>query len=391
MRHVPDSERRARLAVRHALGSQHQVATPEAATLAMTAMHSTEPATVYLSYWARVRSLTIADVDRALYSGRTLVKQLAMRRTLFVFPRDLLAAVLASASARVAVNERARLAKDLVSAGITSDGGAWLDQARAAVLAALADAPAGLTAAELRAAVPFIDVKFDPPSGEPWSVSRLLVGLGAAGDIQRAENTGHWRTSRPRWTLTHHWYDAGPPVSSSDGYRELVRRWLYSFGPGTEADLVWWLGSTKSVVRAALAELGAVSVGLDGGDTGWLLPDDLDVVDTPTPWVALLPVLDPTVMGWRSRDFYLGPHAERLFEARGNAGTTAWVDGRIVGCWVQDSAGRVHVSLVDEVSPEARQALDTEAERLTDWLAGERVGMVYVSPAMKDALSSLPS
>ena len=68
----------------------------------MTVLHSTEPATVYLSVRARVDGVTVADVDRALYEDRTLVKQLAMRRTLFVFPRDLLPAAWGSASARVA-------------------------------------------------------------------------------------------------------------------------------------------------------------------------------------------------------------------------------------------------------------------------------------------------
>ena len=59
--------------------------------------------------------------------------------------------------------------------------------------------------------------------------------------------------------------------------------------------------------------------------------------------MALLPVLDPTVMGWKERGFYLGPHGPALFDRNGNAGTTAWVDGRIVGCWVQDAEGVVHV------------------------------------------------
>jgi len=93
MRHVSDDERRARLAERHALAPVDRVDSPEAATRAMTELHATEPATVYLSCWARVRSLSLTDIDRALYDDRTLVKQLAMRRTLFVFPRDLLPAV----------------------------------------------------------------------------------------------------------------------------------------------------------------------------------------------------------------------------------------------------------------------------------------------------------
>src|SRR4051794_17668651 len=108
MRHVTDAERRRRLAVRHALAPAHRVASTETATRAMTVLHATEPATVYLSCWARCGSLMIADVERALYEERSLFKQLAMRRTVFVFPRDLLAAAWPSASARVARSERAQ-------------------------------------------------------------------------------------------------------------------------------------------------------------------------------------------------------------------------------------------------------------------------------------------
>lgn len=124
MHHVTDDERRARLAVRHALAPGSRVHSPEAATVAMTALHATEPATVYLSCWARTHTATVADVDAALYGDRRLVKQLAMRRTLFVFPRELLPGVWPSASARVAATERTRMAKDLVRAGITDDGDA---------------------------------------------------------------------------------------------------------------------------------------------------------------------------------------------------------------------------------------------------------------------------
>ena len=54
-----------------------------------------------------------------------------MRRTLFVFPRDLLPAAWGSASARVADAERARMAKDVEKAGLAADGDGWLDRARA--------------------------------------------------------------------------------------------------------------------------------------------------------------------------------------------------------------------------------------------------------------------
>ncbi len=384
MRHVTDDERRARLAVRHALAPAFRTSSPEAAVGAMTVLHATEPATVYLSSWARVASLTRADVDRALYDDRSLVKQLAMRRTLFVFPRDLLPAVWPSASARVAATERARMARDVVKAGLDDDGDAWLDRARHEVLDVLAAAPEGRSAGDVRRAVPMIDVKVAVSAGEVWTASRVLTHLGATADIVRGTNDGRWYSSRPRWTLMHQWLDDVPqPWEAAAGYRELVRRWLHTFGPGTEDDIVWWLGSTKAVVRAALAELDATAVSLDHGGTGWLLADDLDEVADPGPWVALLPVLDPTIMGWQHRDFYLGPHRAQLFDTRGNAGTTAWVDGRAVGCWVQDDAGVVEVRLLEHVAARARRALDAEAARLTGWLEGLKVGSVYGSPAMK--------
>lgn len=387
MRHVSDDERRARIGVRHALAPSFRVDSPEAATRAMTVLHATESATVYLSCWARVRSLDATDVDNALYDQRSLVKQLAMRRTLFTFPRDLLPAAWSSASARVANTERARMAKDVVKAGIAVDGNDWLDRARAEVLTLLTDAPEGLSALEVRQAVPMIDVKVEGSAGEIWSAPRVLTHLGATADIMRGNNTARFPVSRPLWTLTRHWLDDAPTdLESADGYREIVRRWLHSFGPGTEDDIVWWLGSTKTVVRAALAELEAVAVSLDSGDTGWLLPDDVATVSDPGPWVALLPVLDPTIMGWKNRDFYLGPHRNQLFDTRGNAGTTAWVDGRVVGCWIQDAAGGVHVRVLESVSADAQRALDAEAVRLTEWLGGVKIGTGYVSQAMKQAV-----
>lgn len=48
----------------------------------MTVLHATEPATVYLSYWSRATAPRVADMDRALYGDRSLVKQLAMRHRL---------------------------------------------------------------------------------------------------------------------------------------------------------------------------------------------------------------------------------------------------------------------------------------------------------------------
>jgi hypothetical protein len=399
MRQVSDGERRHRLARRHALAPGHRADGPESATRAMTVLHATEAPSVYLSLWARVDGVTVADVDRALYDERTLVKQLAMRRTLFVFPRDLLPAAWGSASARVAAAHRVRLAKDVELGGLAADGAAWVDVAEEATLAHLAS---GIerSAQQLRGEVPELAGRIEMSPGKSYGgnypiAPRVLTQLGVEAKIVRGRNGGHWRTARPQWTATATWLcrDGGEvpePAKEREGYAELVRRWLATFGPGTEADIVWWLGSTKSAVRAALADVGAVEVGLDSGATGWVPPDDALLFeageDAVEPWAALLPVLDPTVMGWKERDFYLGSHGPMLFDTNGNAGTTAWWDGHIVGCWVQDPDGVVVLNLLDDVGADARAALDAEATRLTTWLDGHRVSTVYPSIAMKQAL-----
>ena len=318
VRHVADDERRARIAQRHGIAPGARLPDAVAATEAMTVLHATEPATVYLSLHARVDGLTVADVDRELYERRTLVKQLAMRRTVFVFPRDLLPAAWGSSSARVAAQLRPRLAKDVEQGGLAADGAAWVDRACAAVLARLADG-SELSAKALREELPELEGRIDVAVGKAYGANvamspRVLTQLGVEALVTRGRNGGHWRISRPQWTSMAAWLGdvAASPMKAAEGWAELVRRWLWTFGPGTAADVQWWLGATVGIVKQALADVGAVEVSLDetsggqtGDQTGWLLPDDVDEVTHDEPWVALLPVLDPTVMGWKSRAFYL--------------------------------------------------------------------------------------
>jgi hypothetical protein len=385
MQAVTEDQRRARLAARHGLATR--VPSVERAVQQMTCLHATEPATVYLSVAARV-DCGRDDVDRALYQDRSVAKQLAMRRTLFVFPRDLLPAVWGSASDRVHQQLAARLAKEVEANALATNGAEWVARMSQTVLDSLAhDGPA--TTAQLRERIPELALRLRMSPGKAYGgefpvAPRLLSTLGAAGQVMRGANLGDWHTSRPLWTLTEDWL--GAPVTradAEDGYRDLVGRWLRTFGPGTEADLVWWLGATKSVVRRALGELGAVEVAVGGG-AGYLLPDDLEEVPEPEPWAALLPVLDPTTMGWKERAFYLDAEdVPQLFDRNGNAGTTAWWEGRVVGCWVQDPDGVVSVVPTRDIGADGTRALEVEAARLTTWLAGQRVGTVYWSPLMR--------
>ena len=353
----------------------------------MVCLHATDPATVYLSAQARVDGMAVSDMERALYVDRSLVKHLSMRRTLFVFPRATLSVAQAGASDRVADGERRRLIRDVEEAGIQKNGGRWLKKAGEQVLTALSDGREA-TSSELRDEIPSLEGAIAYGEGKSWAGNnpvgpRVLTTLSAAGRIVRASNDGGWTVSRPRWTSTKAWLgDEIAPLSEAEGVAGLVERWLGAFGPGTVADIKWWLGSTVAAVRRALVDLGAIEVDLDG-QTGFVLPDDLDATAPVEPWAALLPPLDPTTMGWFERAWYLGSYKAELFDTNGNAGPTAWWDGRIVGGWQQGETGDVVLQLLEDIGKRGRRALEDEATRLTEWLGGTRVMARFPSPLSK--------
>jgi hypothetical protein len=391
LRTVPDAERRARLGVRHALAPDHRAGSVEAAVAAMTCLHATEPASVHLSAWAR-SGATRDDVHRALHEDRSVVLQLAMRRTVFAFPRDLLPATLGSASARVAAQLAARLAKEVEQHGIADDGPAWVAETCAATLTRLHEAPA--TTQALREELPVLAARMQLAPGKPYGTEvpvapRLLGVLAADGRIVRGRPAAGWKTSRPVWATAEDWLGAPPaPLEPRAGYAELVRRWLWSFGPGTEDDLVWWLGATKGAVRHALSDVEAVPVALEDGGRAWLHPEDTGVVEAPDPWAALLPALDPTTMGWKGRGFVLGDLGPRLFDRNGNGGPTAWWAGRVVGGWRQEDDGTVVVVPARALPRAARRPLADAAERLTAWFDGEVVRTIYQSPLARAAAAT---
>lgn len=123
------------------------------------------------------------------------------------------------------------------------------------------------------------------------------------------------------------------------------------------------------------------------GGTGWLLADDLDTVANDEPWVALLPGLDPTTMGWKERDWYLPPeHVSLLFDRNGNAGPTVWVDGRVVGGWVQRRSGEIAVRLLEDVGRERAAQVDAAAAGRRDLLGDARFTIRFPAPLQAELL-----
>jgi hypothetical protein len=392
MQRISVEERRARIGRRHRLVPSAQAAGPLAVAESLVALHATDPATVHLSVAARVPGSEVAGTERALYEDRTLIRMLGMRRTVFVVPTAFAPVIQSACADDIAIKQRRLLVKHLVEAEIAPDSdaaGRWLRSVEESTATALSLRRTA-TAAELSADEPRLRTRLAMAPGksyatQPYVTSRVLFQLAAEGRIVRGRPLGTWLSGQHQWSPAAAWLADGAAVKppADQARAELARAWLAAFGPGTQADLQWWSGWNGSQTKAALAAISAVQVQLDG-EVGYVLPGDEDPVPEPEPWVAFLPALDPTPMGWQGRDWYLGAHKSRLFDATGNVGPTIWLNGRIVGGWGQPDSGEVRYKLLEDIGADAGAAVEAEAARWTDWLAGVRVTPRFRCPLERE-------
>ena len=209
----------------------------------------------------------------------------------------------------------------------------------------------------------------------------------------RSRPSGSWINSQYRWAAMDDWVPGGiVGMDPREASAELVARWLRSFGPATTADVQWWTGWTLGDTRRALDDAGAAAVAMEtgGGDTdAWLAPDDLDPVRGSATWVALLPGLDPTTMGWKDRSWYLDAEtASRVVDRNGNAGPTIWVDGRVVGSWAQREDGTIALGWLAHAPRSRRAQVEEAALELEGLLGDTRVKVRFPAPIQAELLSS---
>ncbi|WP_042382507.1 winged helix DNA-binding domain-containing protein [Streptacidiphilus melanogenes] len=384
---IDTAERRARVTARLLVRRDGPLAVADD----LVALHATDAATVYLSLAARLAAPGVDAVERALYDDVSLVRLLAMRRTLFVVPVDLAPVVDTAAARAIAAKEREKLLVFLDEGG--GWDAAWLAAAEQETLTALKRLGPS-SGQELGAAVPALQERVTVAAGKPYEAvqtvaSRVLRVLAAENRIRRDRPRGSWTSSAYRWVESAPW----PELPVEKARAELVRRWLASYGPGTEDDLKWWTGWPLGAVRKALAAVGAEPVALPQGEPagreGYVLPGDAGATPPAEPRAALLPALDPTAMGWRERSWYTdAAHADRLFDRTGNIGPTVWWDGRVIGGWAQAPDGSVVWRLLEDAGADALSAVRAEADRLTAFLGDARVTPRFRTPLERELSGS---
>jgi hypothetical protein len=383
-RTITVKQRRRAMVCRHHLAGDAD--DPEAVTRALIALHATDPASVYLSVLARSAVSTLADVADALYQRRSLVRWMAMRRTLFVFAREDIPTVQAAVSTPLAAMLRRRLIGRLERNGtdpqIDGDVGRWLADVEDRTEEALArrDTATGLQLADDEPALR-TRILARAPSDRPQNLTTpLLTLMSTDGRLVRATPTGAWTSRQHRWEPVFRWWPEGlTPVDPTDAQRDLARRWLARFGPATTEDLRWWTGWSSTTTRRALQRLEIEEVDLHGQAGIILARCSEDSAGGPA--ATLLPALDPTPMGWKNRDWFLGIDPSLVFDRAGNIGPTLWWDGEIIGSWAFAPNGDLRTKVVADRGTEAQAAIKRAASQLHARLNG-----AAVTPAVRTPL-----
>lgn len=393
-RHITDEERRSRLALRHRLVPAERTDDVTQIVDDVVALHSSDPATVFLSVAVRMVHPSVEVIEAALYEDRTLLRHHAMRRTLWVMTPETARRAHASSTEKILGKEVEKAISWLAAADGVDDPARWFEESTERLIEVVRR-HYPITTREVGVEVPDIAaVKLVAAPGTRNAVgvkahSRLLMLAAFEGRLVRTAPVGTWISSQYRWAPIEDWHvDRLDTMELREAAAGMLDHYLRRFGPATETDLAWWTGWTKTQVRQALADIDAEQVTLDGDGAGWVAAGDAASVAEAEPWVAVLPGLDVTTMGWKERDFYLDPAlVPRLFDRNGNAGPTIWMDGRVVGGWAQRPDGTLALDLPKGFPAERRHELDAEIDRLRDFIGDIRFRPRFPSPNQKELLS----
>ena len=370
---IDAEERRARLAERHRLLSRTRTDDLPQIADDLVALHSSDPVTVFLSAMARMAHPSIEAVEQALYADRSLIRHHGMRRTLWVATPPVARLIHAAATRDLVANERRRTSQLLAAADVENPE-QWLAEAELQVLADLREHGPS-TAREVGQRVEALRHRLQLAPGKAYAAAqsahtRVLYILGFTGQMLRGRPSS-WINGAYAYADAESWLPGGlGELDAQQAAAELANRWLQRFGPGTTADLQWWMGWTVRRTKQALSDCGAVEAELEG-EAGWLAAEDppLGPVE---PWVAVLPGLDPTIMGWKLREWYLPKTSLEVFDTVGNGGPSLWVDGRVVGAWAQSKEGSIHTHYFERVAASRRREIDQRIEQLKSWIGDTR-------------------
>ena len=339
-----------------------------------------------LSAGRRIAGATRADVRRALWEERSLVKTFGPRGTVHLLPAADLPMWTGALSA--------------VSSPKHPDGIRFTPGQAEEVIAAIGDAlaDAELTVGELTEAI--------ADRAGQWAVEQTMEAFGGKWPRWRQLTSaaahrgvlcfGPSRGRNVTYTSPRRWLPGFRPAEADAALRALVIRYLHAYGPATPQHFARWLGIPARHATGVFAELaGEAELAEElervevNGEPAWSVAGDTKTPPEPHRGIRLLPYFDAYVVGCQPREWlYPGPATSRALTPAGQAGNypVLLIDGVVGGVWHQRLSGRklaITVEPLRELTAAQRRQLDDDAQlvgSVTETAVTLTVGAVTVGP-----------
>src|SRR2546428_2645277 len=323
-----------------------------------------------IALWARLRQVTIEDVERARVQRRTIVKTWSMRGALHLHASNDLLLV----QGGLMPTRLPREQKWIERSG-------WKEEETTAmILDALKDGP--LTRGQLvRYLAKRLGTKTKDWMDGGWG--RTTVGSSTAWQLVRPAVVrglvcfGPSDGQEITFTRVDRWLRKPRSMPAEEEAEEaLVRRHLRAFGPADAKDLWSWSGVYVRRIRVILNRLRDELVDVNTGRRrGFLLRKDLPDLEkgaSEPGTVRLLPSFDPFLLGHRDRDHLVDrTHYKQVYKEQGWLAPVVLVDGRVAGTWSyqrQPRKLRVDVKMFTAFNQETRAKAKEEAHDLSRFL-----------------------
>lgn len=299
--------------------------------------------------WAvglRLRSATVADVERAVADAR-IVRTWPMRGTIHLVLAEDVGWMLKLAASRLIARDGRRLRQlELDEEIMERCGGIFRD--------ALGGGKR-LSRPEMMRLLGDAGIRTDGQRGY-----HVLWYLSQAGLIC----PGPMRDKQQTFVLLDEWVPDPRKLSREESLAELAGRYFASHGPATVHDFARWSGLTVTESREAVeaATPGLAPEKIDGREY-WASEDARGRVASDGPGVHLLPGFDEYLLGYKDRGAVLAAeHASRIVPGgNGVFLPTIVIGGQVVGIWRRKLKKK---SVGITLSPFTR--LDDAEGRITD-------------------------
>ena len=314
-----------------------------------------------LAISARVAGITSKEIREALWVERSLVRAWTVRGTIHIVPATDLPLWVAAVGNSRYWESKAWLDREGLAAREA-------DAIFATVIDLIGEAPR--TRAEIAdAVVARLGTRFRPKITSMWG--DLLGPVAYMGKLCFGPTVG------PNVTFVRadRWVRTWPRHDPEDAWRDLVTRFLRTYGPTTMEGISRFFGLANPTARSVVGSVDDATEVTIEGRKAWILRDDRPV-RARTSGVRLLAQYDNYVIGSHPRDTLIAPAAQKRIRAyrrgqwEGAVGVPVLVvDGVVAGVWEREMRrGRIAIRVEPQVALTPRQRRDVARE-------GERIGL----------------